>query len=109
MRLDIKFSLYWKHLFTKYKIKPIFQFLEYQFHPKRKWRFDSAWPEKMVAVEFEGGIWTNGRHTRGKGYENDCEKYNNALLLGWRVFRLTPGLCTMDNVEEIFKYVHDIS
>lgn len=87
----------------------MFAFQEYKFHPKRKWRFDSAWPEKMIAVEFEGGIWTNGRHTRGKGYENDCEKYNNALLLGWRVFRLTPGLCTMENVEKIFKYVHDIA
>lgn len=112
MNLETKFSLYWNHFSSKkwnnfIKINGFLK--EFKFHSKRKWRFDAAWPEKMIAVEFEGGIWTNGRHTRGKGYENDCEKYNNALLLGWRVFRLTPGLCTLENVEMIFKYIHDIS
>jgi len=65
---------------------------EYIFHPTRKWRFDFAWPSKFVAVEVEGGIWTNGRHTRGKGFEEDCYKYAEATLLGWRVFRFTPKM-----------------
>jgi hypothetical protein len=42
-----------------------------------------------VAVEFEGGIWSNGRHIRGKGYARDVEKYNLAVLEGWRVLRYT--------------------
>lgn len=60
---------------------------EYRFHDKRKWRFDFAWPEKKVAVEIEGGVWTGGRHTRGAGFIKDTEKYNTAALLGWKVLR----------------------
>lgn len=62
---------------------------EYRFHPERKWRFDFAWPERKVAVECEGGIWKRGRHVHPVGYLKDCEKYNAAALLGWRVFRFT--------------------
>jgi len=63
---------------------------EFRFHPHRKWRFDCAWPHKLVALEVEGGIWTQGRHTRGAGFLADMEKYNAAVLLGWRVLRTTP-------------------
>ncbi len=64
---------------------------EYRFHPKRRWRFDFAWPNHIFkfALEIEGGTWNKGRHVRGKGFEDDCEKYNEALLLGWRVIRVT--------------------
>lgn len=63
---------------------------EYRFDPARRWRFDWAWPEKRLAVEQEGGVWTHGRHTRGAGYVRDLEKYNHAQLAGWRVLRFTP-------------------
>lgn len=62
---------------------------EYRFHPQRRWRFDFAWPEERVAVEIEGGAWVNGRHTRGSGFGEDCRKYNEAVVLGWRVLRVT--------------------
>ena len=60
---------------------------EYRFHDTRKWRFDFAWPPIKLAVEVEGAVWTQGRHTRGQGFINDCEKYNAATELGWRVLR----------------------
>lgn len=63
---------------------------EYRFHPHRRWRFDYAWPIYRVAVEIEGGVWTQGRHTRGAGYLADLAKYNSAALLGWLVLRYTP-------------------
>lgn len=63
---------------------------EYVFAPPRRWRFDWAWPNKKVAVEQEGGIWIAGRHSRGAGMMKDMEKYNEAALRGWRVFRFTP-------------------
>lgn len=64
--------------------------LEHQFCPGRRWRFDYAWPALKFAVECEGGAWSQGRHTRGKGYIADMEKYNEAQLLGWLVLRFTP-------------------
>jgi hypothetical protein len=60
---------------------------EHKFHPTRRWRFDFAFPERMCAVECEGAVWTNGRHTRGSGFVADMEKYNAAASLGWFVFR----------------------
>lgn len=60
---------------------------EFRFHPKRKWRSDFHLVEKMILIEVEGGIWSNGRHTRAKGYLGDMEKYNAATALGYRIFR----------------------
>lgn len=74
---------------------------EYKFHPTRKWRFDLAWPDQKVAIEFEGGIWTGGAHTRGRHFNSDCEKYNAAAILGWKVLRYTAN--TVDRVAEDLK------
>lgn len=67
---------------------------EYRFHKTRRWRFDFAWPDLMLAVEIEGGTWINGKHVRPKGFEQDCEKYNEAAMGGWRVLRCTGGMVT---------------
>ncbi len=65
---------------------------EYKFLNDRKFRFDFACPIAWIAIEIEGGTWTQGRHTRGKGYSSDCEKYNLAQLAGWKVFRFTSDM-----------------
>lgn len=65
--------------------------LEYKFHPTRKWRADFAWPAWRVIIEVEGAVFAGGRHTRGRGFEADCLKYNAATELGWRVFRFSTG------------------
>lgn len=57
----------------------------------RKWRFDFAWPDRMLAVEIDGGAFSGGRHTRGAGFVEDCRKLNAATLMGWRVLRFTSG------------------
>lgn len=74
---------------------------EYKFHPKRRWRFDFCHRQSRIAIELEGGTWTGGRHVRGSGFERDCEKYNAAALLGWRVFRLTGGMLHGDPVGQL--------
>lgn len=58
------------------------------------WRFDVAWPEPKVAVEVDGGGFTQGRHSRGAGMESDCAKLSTAVAMGWRVLRVTPAQVT---------------
>lgn len=72
---------------------------EYQFYRDRKWRFDYALPKYKIALEVEGGVWTQGRHVRPEGFLGDMNKYNTATLCGWRVFRCTPaGLLTNSTI-----------
>lgn len=78
--------------FVKYLEKTTGQAVhsEHRFDPSRRWRFDFAIPAHKVAIEVEGGVFTNGRHTRGKGFIGDMEKYNRAVELGWFLIRITP-------------------
>ena len=62
---------------------------EYLFMSPRKYRFDFAFPEASLAVEIEGGIWSGGAHVRGKKFQEDCRKYAEAAILGWRVMRFS--------------------
>lgn len=64
---------------------------EFRFHPVRKWRLDVAFPDRKIGVEIEGGVWVKGRHTTGAGFEADAAKYAEAMCIGWRVLRVTPG------------------
>jgi very-short-patch-repair endonuclease len=72
-----------------YKLEPV---SEYRFHPLRKWRFDFFFPADSLAVEIEGGTWSNGRHSRGKGFEEDIRKYNAAAKMGIIVLRFTTAM-----------------
>jgi very-short-patch-repair endonuclease len=61
---------------------------EFQFHPVRKWRIDFYWHDARLALEAEGAVWTNGRHTRGAGFVGDMEKYNELTCVGIRLLRV---------------------
>ncbi|CAN5425374.1 hypothetical protein BH10BAC5_BH10BAC5_17200 [soil metagenome] len=76
------------HALTALKIKFT---TEYKFSNERKFKFDIAVLPigKKVAIEFEGGIYTAGGHTRGSHYNSDCDKYNLAIMEGWKVLRFT--------------------
>ena len=63
---------------------------EVRFHKTRRWRFDFLVGERL-AIEVDGAVYAEGRHTRGKGFEGDCEKLNEALILGYRVLRFSTG------------------
>jgi len=62
---------------------------EYKFHPKRKWSIDFYLPDYGLAIELEGGIFTQGRHTRGSGFLGDIEKYNEITASGLSLIRVT--------------------
>jgi hypothetical protein len=73
-------------------------YAEFRFHLVRRWLFDWAWTFEKVALEIEGGAWTQGRHTRGKGFTDDITKYNEAVILGWKIIRCTPQDVTTGKV-----------
>ena len=81
---------------------------EFRFHDIRKWRFDFVigdFPSMLkIAVEVEGGVYANGRHTRGSGYSADLIKYNTAMMGGWRVLRYTTSQIS-ENVIHDIKYL----
>ena len=83
-KLESDFLIVWKWLANTAPPES-----EVRFHPERRWRFDFAFIEQKIAIELEGGIWIGGRHQTGKGFQGDCEKYNQATILGWRVLRYT--------------------
>lgn len=60
---------------------------EFKFCETRRWAADFYLTGQMILIEVEGGIWSGGRHTRGKGYLGDMEKYNTATALGYQVYR----------------------
>ena len=81
---------------------------EFRFHPERRWRFDFAWPAEQLAIEVEGGTYTRGRHNRPVGFAQDCEKYNSAALLGWRVLRYTGAMIRSGKaLEDLARYWDD--
>jgi hypothetical protein len=76
--------LYWsnEHALTMEK--------EFKFCNDRGWRFDYCWPSIKIALEYEGGIFMQkSGHTNTGGMVKDSEKYNRAVVLGWRVIRVT--------------------
>ena len=61
------------------------QVREYTAVEGRKFRFDFAWLEHRLLVEVNGGTYTKGAHSTGRGIARDYEKANLATLDGWRV------------------------
>lgn len=62
---------------------------DHHYRHVRNWRLDFAWPDRKLAVEIEGGVYSGGRHTRGKGFSMDAEKRNAGVLAGWRILTFT--------------------
>lgn len=82
---------------------------EFYFHPDRKWRADFHLIDKKILVEIEGGIWNGGRHTRGKGYIGDMEKYNAATMMGFQVIRFsTDQVKSGHAIQQLEKMVGEI-
>lgn len=75
---------------------------EHVFSKERKWAFDYAWPEQMIALESDGSTHGTGKpchvcgqrkpggHSSRSGIERDMKKINAAQVLGWIVLRCTP-------------------
>lgn len=82
---------------------------EFRFAPARRWRFDFAEPASRIAIELEGGTWSNGRHNRPQGFAADCIKYNAAALAGWRLFRFTADMLRDDPAGHLLPVINLIT
>ena len=67
---------------------------EFRFHPVRKWRFDFAFVEQKVAIEYQGGIYQQGKqgHQTTSGIVRDCLKFSEAAAMGWRMLLVNAGM-----------------
>lgn len=81
---------------------------EFRFHPRRKWRFDFAFPGCVpkIAVEIDPAA----HKLYWNSYLRDVEKMNEALFLGWQVFRITGHMIRADDVyflEKLKVYINE--
>lgn len=58
----------------------------------RRWRWDFVLGRLLV--EIQGGTWVGGKHSRGAGFANDCEKHNAAVVAGFTVLSVVPAHVT---------------
>jgi very-short-patch-repair endonuclease len=97
--LEKRFKMVWRSVHGQTLVE------EHRFHPVRKWRADFAHLDSRTLIEVEGGIHSYGRHNRASGFIADAEKYLEAGLLGWRVFRLVSDQITPENLQRIKRFI----
>lgn len=53
-----------------------------------------AWPMAQggVCVEVQGGTWSQGAHSRGRGYRRDAEKRAAVQMRGWLALDVTADM-----------------
>jgi hypothetical protein len=61
---------------------------QWRFLHNRRFRFDFAWPKNKLALEIQGGYYSNGRHNRDP--IADAKKANIAGLHGWTIIFAKP-------------------
>ena len=86
---------------------PMPEYIQYKFHPTRKWTSDFCYYKLHLLVEVEGGTWVGG-HQKER-FLTDCEKYAEAQILGWRVLRI-PGTWVHDGtgVQYLARLIHTL-
>jgi len=78
---------------------------EKQAIPLRKFRYDFYLPDANVLIEIQGGIWTKGGHSTGRGILRDMEKINLATTHGYRI--LLYGKDNMADFQEDWRRLND--
>lgn len=78
---------------------------EVKFDPDRQWRADYVHRPTMTILEVDGGVYNGGRHTRGRGFVDDCFKLNSAALHGYRVIRIATGMANATYLQQIIDWL----
>lgn len=106
---------------------------EFKFHPKRRWKFDfmitpniaveceggvyafkckTCGGRGVVGNKYTGPIHcrscngvgrAQGGHNRGKHFEEDVVKYNEAAILGYKVIRVTANMIKSGEAIQFLK------
>jgi very-short-patch-repair endonuclease len=61
---------------------------QYRWTPNRRFKADFYLGQHWLC-EVEGGAWSGG-HRRGAEANKDCERHNDAMMMGFRTLRFTP-------------------
>lgn len=57
---------------------------EVMFAKPRRWRWDFAYTDRKIAIEYQGGIFYSKQgHNSIKGLRRDYEKFTEGSLRGW--------------------------
>lgn len=76
---------------------------EFRFAPPRKWAFDFAFPDLLLAIEIEGID-----HRKKNRYARDLTKYNTAARRGWCLLRFTARQVHQRKaIQEIQQVYHE--
>ena len=101
----------WRQIELSQLPKPIPE-LQFAKALKRRFRFDFAWPDHLVAAEVDGGRYIVRRNKQGAMVpvgqhmtEADYEKLNLAVLLGWRVLRFSPQMIRTGKALKVLEEV----
>lgn len=74
----------------------------------KDWRADFALLDAGLLIEIEGGGWTGGRHTSGKGFSDDLRKYDAAARLGFAVYRCDPAMVKTGQAVKTIQTIIDL-
>ena len=83
---------------------------EERFNDDRMWRADFLHASSRTLIEVEGLTWQPdkyGRHQRPRGYSEDCRKYNDAVMKGYKIIRLTTLTLEPDYIESIIRWIQE--
>lgn len=82
---------------------------EYVAIPRRRFRWDYAWPTLKILVEIQGGVFLRGRsgHTSAAGVRRDATKNNLAVLYGYLPFQFTTDLVRNGSAVRFMKGLID--
>lgn len=69
--------------------------------PGRKFRWDFAWPDSMLLVEIQGGIFVRrSAHSGPTAQKRDMEKNNLAVCAGYRTLTFGPHSLTARTIDD---------
>ena len=76
---------------------------QYRAIKGRQFAFDFAFLDKRLLVEINGGTYTVGAHSTGKGIARDYEKSNLAQLQGWRCLAFDGKMVRSGEAVEVVR------